>query len=261
VAALPWYGRDWIASEATHQDILPGQREALTGLAGYRELIGLYHAKPSWDSEGGEYSFKYVRDGKEHTVWMPEHEKFDWMVEQVLKAGAAGIYVWHIAYTDPESWNVLRRRLKAPATPVPGRDLAYHAGPGPLSFSYSASGGTASLGEGSFDAGKAHEISFRARLPEGVKFTVALEEGVQRGGDAERVPAWRAARLVPGARERGGDDCRDTHRQRPLCFGEDGGEDRPRDQESAGGEGLDRRGIRRRAGRPGRDRENTEGLG
>ncbi len=114
IAALPWYGRDWIAADETHQDILFGQKEALTGLAGYQELLSRHGVRPVWDEPGGEYWFKYMRNAKEHTVWFPEHEKFSWMLDEVIKRGAAGIYVWHIAYSDPGSWRVMQEKIGAP---------------------------------------------------------------------------------------------------------------------------------------------------
>ncbi len=108
IAALPWYGRDWTGGGPEHEDLLHGQIEARTGIAGYLELLARHGATPSWDEEGGEYWFAYEREGKRHTVWMPEHRKFAWMAEAAVAAGAAGLYVWHLAYTDPASWEVVR---------------------------------------------------------------------------------------------------------------------------------------------------------
>jgi len=182
VAALPWYGRDWIPADETHKDIVFAQREAVTGLAGYRELLARYKVRPTWDEEGGEYWFKYSRDGKEHVVWCPEARKFDWMTAEVVKAGAAGIYVWHAAYPNPDSFKVLRKRLKKPATPASGPAIPFPGGSKPLAFTYSAAGGSLSLDTKGVDAVPAHQLSFKLRMQSGTQFVVALEEGTGASG-------------------------------------------------------------------------------
>jgi spore germination protein YaaH len=184
VAALPWYGRDWIPAKDTHKDFVYGQTGALTGTAGYRELLARYRVKPVWDEPGGEYWFKYNRAGEEHVVWSPEAKKFDWMTAEVMKAGAKGIYVWHAAYPNPDSLKVLRKRLKKPATPASGPAIPFPGGSRPLAFTYSASGGSLSLDTKGVDAVPAHQLAFKLRMQAGTQFVVELEEGT-RSGDGE----------------------------------------------------------------------------
>jgi len=188
IAALPWYGRDWIkeGEEYEHVDPMDRELEVLTGTAGFKEIIAKYGVKPRWDDENGEFTFTYTRDGKLHEVWMPEHRQFSWMVDEIKKVGASGIYVWHAAYPDLESFKVLEKKLGTRPTPRPGKDLLFEKlASGEVSFSYTTSGNVVSLGNGSFNASSANELSFEARLPAEARFHVELEEGTGRGGDGE----------------------------------------------------------------------------
>lgn len=111
VAALPWYGRDWIPAENSHEDILQTQTEKATGLAGYQELKRRFKVRPKWDADAGEMTFTYTRDGKLHVVWMPEAKKFAWMADEVKRAGAAGVYVWNLAHADHALWEAVKKKL------------------------------------------------------------------------------------------------------------------------------------------------------
>ncbi len=114
IAALPWYGRDWVAGGPDHEDLLWGQREQETGLDGFKVLIDRYNVKPVWDESGGEFHFSYTKEGKAHDVWMPDPKKFRWMADEALAAGAAGIYVWHLAYPHPGVWRTVGMIRKHP---------------------------------------------------------------------------------------------------------------------------------------------------
>lgn len=109
IAALPWYGRDWVNGGPDHEDLLWSQRVNPSGLDGFKVLINRYRVKPVWDEPGGEFHFSYTKEGKAHDVWMPDPRKFTWMTDQALAAGAAGIYVWHLAYPHPDVWPVVKR--------------------------------------------------------------------------------------------------------------------------------------------------------
>lgn len=120
IAALPWYGRDWVAGGPDHEDLLWSQRAKESGLDGFQVLMKRYRITPAWDEEGGEFHFSYTKDGQPHDVWMPEARKFAWMADEALKAGVAGIYVWHLAFPHPETWKTVRkiRRHEGGLTPV-----------------------------------------------------------------------------------------------------------------------------------------------
>ncbi len=108
VAALPWYGRDWVPATGAHEDLVWTQREKETGLAGPAELMEQYGVAPEWREPEGELTFSYTRDGRRHEVWMPDSRKFAWMVAEVRKAGASGIYVWHLAHASTAHWQSVR---------------------------------------------------------------------------------------------------------------------------------------------------------
>jgi len=112
IAALPWYGRDWVPAETRHHDIVWMQKEKETSLAGMEELKERFGVKPVWREPEGEYTFTYDRDGKRHEVWMPDPRKFTWMVREVRKAGASGIYVWHLAHASPAHWRAVRTEVR-----------------------------------------------------------------------------------------------------------------------------------------------------
>jgi spore germination protein YaaH len=102
VAALPWYGRDWDLKERTTED--------LTCLADAGDLPpGLC---PEWREPEGELTLSFTRDGKRHVVWLPDARKFEWMVNEVRKAGASGIYVWHLGCASGEFFRVVRSEVR-----------------------------------------------------------------------------------------------------------------------------------------------------
>jgi len=166
IPALPWYGRDWNPADKTHEDITWDEWNITTGIVGHLELMELYHPATRWDEEGGELTYSYTNEGKYHEVWLPDSRTFSWMVDEALKAGVAGIYVWHMAHPDPASWAVLDKKLGKRPPPKPGRDLIYPETKGRiLSFSFSSAGGTLSLTGARFDASRANQVVWKARVP------------------------------------------------------------------------------------------------
>jgi len=101
VAALPWYGRDWNTRNRETED--------LTGLA---DLGDLGSVTPQWREPEGELALTYTRGGIRHEVWLPDPRKFAWMVDEVRKAGASGIYVWHLGCASPAFLDVVRVDVK-----------------------------------------------------------------------------------------------------------------------------------------------------
>lgn len=111
VAALPWYGVDWNTTDDSSEDILERMTEKDTGIPGLNELIQSYGVKPEWREPEGQLTFSYTREGKRHEVWIPNAKTFDWMVDEVRKAGAAGIYIYQLEYADPEFIKVVRNKV------------------------------------------------------------------------------------------------------------------------------------------------------
>ena len=100
IAALPWYGRDWCG----------GHTEDLTGISDLGDLPA--GVTPVWREPEGELALSFTRDGKRHDAWLPDPRKFSWMVDEVRKAGASGIYVWHLGCASPDYLELVRKKVR-----------------------------------------------------------------------------------------------------------------------------------------------------
>jgi spore germination protein YaaH len=112
VMAVPWYGRDWNITDKTHEDILWRMTDARDGIMGMDEIVGKFGGKPVWREPEGELSYTYTVGGKLHEVWMADPRQFEWMVDEVRKAGVRGVYIWQLEYASPEFIPVVRRKVK-----------------------------------------------------------------------------------------------------------------------------------------------------
>ncbi len=111
VAAVPWYGDDWDVKAENSEDILWRMTEAETGLIGPGEMPARFGGALAWQEPAGELSFSYTLEGKVHAVWMPDARTFAWMVDEVKRAGAAGIYAYQLEFADPSFMDVVRRKV------------------------------------------------------------------------------------------------------------------------------------------------------
>jgi len=112
VAAVPWYGMDWNVPDDESEDILWRMTDKETGLSSLNELVARYGGAPAWREPEGELSFSYTAEGKWHEVWVPDAKSFDWMVDVIRKAGAAGVYAYQLEYADPDCLAIVQEKVK-----------------------------------------------------------------------------------------------------------------------------------------------------
>jgi spore germination protein YaaH len=111
VAAVPWFGVDWNTKDGSSEDILWQMTEKETGISSLDELVRTFGGSPAWREPEGELSFSYTRDGERHEVWVADAKSFDWMVDEIRKAGAAGIYAYQLEYASPDVIPIIRKKV------------------------------------------------------------------------------------------------------------------------------------------------------
>jgi spore germination protein len=93
---VPTYGYDWV-----------GTRGEVVGAADAVELAEEVGAEPVWDQTSGSWTFGYVRDGEQHTVWYEDARSLSAAQDLALEAGLRGVAIWQLGGEDPEVWPAL----------------------------------------------------------------------------------------------------------------------------------------------------------
>jgi spore germination protein len=90
------YGYDWVGEEGrylVHADAL--------GLA---ERVG---AEPRWDDAAAAWTFGYVEQGRQHTVWYEDARSLAAKRDLAAAAGLRGIAIWQLGGEDPQVWRAV----------------------------------------------------------------------------------------------------------------------------------------------------------
>jgi spore germination protein YaaH len=93
---LPTYGYDWV-----------GERGEPVGAADAVALAEEVGAEPAWDDDAASWTFSYVRDGEQHTVWYEDARSLRAAQELASDAGLRGVALWQLGGEDPEIWPAL----------------------------------------------------------------------------------------------------------------------------------------------------------
>jgi len=112
VAAVPWYGDDWDVKAANSEDVLWRMTATATGIMNPSEMTARFGGALEWREPEGEFHYSYTVEGTLHEVWMPDARTFAWMVDDVKKAGAAGIYAYQLEYADPSFLAVVDEKIR-----------------------------------------------------------------------------------------------------------------------------------------------------
>jgi hypothetical protein len=97
VMGVPFYGYDWIGSEAASRLWIEVQ-----------DTISTYGITPSWDDSAKEPFFQYHDGSNTHTVYYQNFESTSYKTDLYYNYGVKGISIWHIGGEDPENWNSIR---------------------------------------------------------------------------------------------------------------------------------------------------------
>jgi spore germination protein YaaH len=57
-----------------------------------------------WDATAGSWTFGYVRDGEQHTVWYQDARSLRLAQDLAREAGLRGVAIWQLGGEDPEVW-------------------------------------------------------------------------------------------------------------------------------------------------------------
>lgn len=93
---VPTYGYDWV-----------GTRGEVVSAADAVELADEVGAEPVWDATSRSWTFGYVRDGEQHTVWYEDARSLRAARDLALEAGLRGVAIWQLGGEDQEVWPAL----------------------------------------------------------------------------------------------------------------------------------------------------------
>lgn len=93
---LPTYGYDWV-----------GTRGEVVGAADAAVLADEVGAEPVWDEASASWTFSYVRDGEQHTVWYEDERSLRAAQALAADAGLRGVALWQLGGEDPDVWPAL----------------------------------------------------------------------------------------------------------------------------------------------------------
>ncbi|WP_051515790.1 glycosyl hydrolase family 18 protein [Candidatus Blastococcus massiliensis] len=93
---LPTYGYDWV-----------GTRGEVVNAADAVALADEVGAEPVWDEASASWTFDYVRDGEQHTVWYEDARSLRAAQTLARDAGLRGVAIWQLGGEDPAVWPAL----------------------------------------------------------------------------------------------------------------------------------------------------------
>jgi len=93
---LPTYGYDWV-----------GTRGEVVSAADAVVLADEVGAEPVWDDAAASWTFSYLQDGVQHTVWYEDARSLRAAQTLALDAGLRGVAIWQLGGEDPQVWPTL----------------------------------------------------------------------------------------------------------------------------------------------------------
>lgn len=93
---LPTYGYDWVGTS--------GEVVSAADAVVLADEVGV---DPVWDQASGSWTFDYVRDGEQHTVWYEDARSLRAAQDLALDAGLRGVAIWQLGGEDPGVWPAL----------------------------------------------------------------------------------------------------------------------------------------------------------
>ncbi|SDN54910.1 glycosyl hydrolase family 18 protein [Geodermatophilus sp. DSM 45219] len=90
---LPTYGYDWVGAR--------GVNVSATEAVSLADEVG---AEPRWDDGAAAWTFRYQRDGEEHTVWYEDARSLERKQQIAVEEGLRGIAIWSLGGEDPQTW-------------------------------------------------------------------------------------------------------------------------------------------------------------
>lgn len=102
------YGIDWIGKSGNEF-----QWQELTDLA------TLHKESIQWDETSMSPWFQYTdKQGEEHTVWFENAASVSAKLDLVTKYQVAGVHFWRLGGEDPQTWDMVRSKIKIAVPPV-----------------------------------------------------------------------------------------------------------------------------------------------
>jgi spore germination protein YaaH len=94
VLGMATYGYDWGGSDE-------GRGLQHVDAVALAERVG---AEPRWDGEAAAWTFDYVEQGQQHTVWYEDARSLATKQQVAADAGLRGIAIWQLGGEDPRLW-------------------------------------------------------------------------------------------------------------------------------------------------------------
>ncbi len=92
------YGYDWVGEDG--RSLQHADAVALADRVG---------AEPRWDDAAAAWTFDYVDQGGEHTVWYEDARSLEDKQDLAAAAGLRGIAIWQLGGEDPRLWAAVAR--------------------------------------------------------------------------------------------------------------------------------------------------------
>jgi spore germination protein len=90
---VPTYGYDWVGTQ--------GINLSATDAVALAEEVG---AEPTWDDVAAAWTFRYERDGEQHTVWYEDARSLERKQQIAVDEGLRGVAIWSLGGEDPQVW-------------------------------------------------------------------------------------------------------------------------------------------------------------
>jgi spore germination protein len=90
---LPTYGYDWVGTQ--------GVNLSATDAVALAAEVG---AEPTWDDGAAAWTFRYERDGDQHTVWYEDARSLERKQQIALDERLRGVAIWSLGGEDPQVW-------------------------------------------------------------------------------------------------------------------------------------------------------------
>ncbi|WP_084028860.1 polysaccharide deacetylase family protein [Bacillus sp. J33] len=104
IAGLGTYGYDWEENSR--------KPAANITFGGIMKLGSETNLKINWSTEAGNPYFRYIQNGKKHTVWFLDAATFYNQMNLAIDSGSRGIALWRLGSEDPSIWNFLNKPKK-----------------------------------------------------------------------------------------------------------------------------------------------------
>lgn len=107
IVGVPFYTRLWSCeSDAEDAEIIDSKAYSMDGCRQIAEELGL---NIQWNDEVKQYVAEGQSGSHYYRIWLETMESMEARVDEISKAGVAGIAAWELRFANDEVWNIFER--------------------------------------------------------------------------------------------------------------------------------------------------------